>query len=54
MFIAVKASAEADTAKLVDIEKNNLDKVKTLIYDKYDEEMLEAETWLEQSFFLDL
>ena len=37
-FIAVKASAEADTAKLVDIENNNLDKVKALIDDKQDEE----------------
>ena len=33
-FIAVKASAEADTTKLVDIENNNHDKVKALIDDK--------------------
>ena len=37
-FIAVKDKAKGNAAKLVDIENNNLDKVKALIDDKQDEE----------------
>ena len=37
-FIAVKDKAEGNAAKLVDVENNNLDKVKALIDDKQDEE----------------
>ena len=37
-FIAVKVKAEGNAVKLVDVENNNLEKVKVLIDDKQDKE----------------